>query len=247
MAVTVVIFTITSSVAATLLVMLAVVLVDYFLVAIVYFWGLNFNSVVVVNTVIAIGLSVDYSAHIAHTYLVIIPPKSCKTPDEKRMYKAKTAISQMGAAVFHGGFSTFLAISVLGPSKSYVFEVFFKCWCCIIIFGMANGFLLLPIILSFVGPHENLISDGHETPDDAEEPLKGDETPKEDEIPINDPEKEVGIDSQRSDKPMLNNPLSTPSKDNKDYLDYDRTDNKQRPGSSSDMKLINNSDMRTTA
>ena len=58
----------------------------------------------------------------------------------------------MGSSVFHGGFSTFLAISVLAGSKSYVFEVFFKCWFGIITFGMANGFLLLPVILSYVGP-----------------------------------------------------------------------------------------------
>ena len=78
-AVSCVIFFITSSVAATMMVLLCVVLVDFFLTALVYYWGLTFNNVVVVNTVIAIGLSVDYSAHIAHTYLVVKPPASCKT------------------------------------------------------------------------------------------------------------------------------------------------------------------------
>lgn len=63
----------------------------------------------------------------------------------------------MGSSVFHGGFSTFLAISVLGLSKSYVFECFFKCWVAIIFFGMCNGFFLLPVILSFCGPTVQLI------------------------------------------------------------------------------------------
>ena len=58
----------------------------------------------------------------------------------------------MGSSVFHGGFSTFLAIISLAASKSYIFEVFFRMWFGIIIFGMANGFLLLPVILSFCGP-----------------------------------------------------------------------------------------------
>ena len=58
----------------------------------------------------------------------------------------------MGSSVFHGGFSTFLAISVIGASNSYIFMVFYKLWFGIIIFGMANGFLLLPVILSFIGP-----------------------------------------------------------------------------------------------
>ena len=61
----------------------------------------------------------------------------------------------MGSSVFHGGFSTFLAISALGPSKSYIFVVFFKMWCGIIVFGMCNGFFLLPVVLSLIGPIED--------------------------------------------------------------------------------------------
>lgn len=172
LAVSCVIFFITSSVAATLMVLLCVLLVDFFLTALVYFWGLSFNSVVVVNTVIAIGLSVDYSAHIAHTYLIVKPPAYCKTKPEKRMFKAKTALSQMGSSVFHGGFSTLLAISVLAPSNSYVFEVFFKCWFGIIIFGMSNGFLLLPVILSFIGPTDELIDESHDNDSDEKSDYK---------------------------------------------------------------------------
>ena len=62
----------------------------------------------------------------------------------------------MGSSVFHGGFSTFLAIAALGPSRSYIFEVFFKCWFSIIFFGMANGFFLLPVILSYMGPTDDV-------------------------------------------------------------------------------------------
>jgi len=58
----------------------------------------------------------------------------------------------MGSSVLHGGVSTFLAIVVLSGAKSYIFVVFFRVWFGIIIFGMANGFILLPIILSFIGP-----------------------------------------------------------------------------------------------
>lgn len=135
-----------------MLVTLAVLLVDLFLIALIHYWGLTFNSIIVVNVVIAIGLAVDYSAHIAHTYLTITPPKKCVTDEQKRVYKARTAVSQMGSSVFHGGFSTFIAIGVLGFSKSYVFVVFFKLWVGIIIFGMSNGFFLLPVIFSYIGP-----------------------------------------------------------------------------------------------
>jgi Niemann-Pick C1 protein len=155
-AVLVVILFITASVSATLLVALCVLLVDLYLLAMIFYWGLTFNSIVVVNICIAIGLSVDYSAHIAHTYLVVQAPAHLKTKPEKRKYKAAIALSQMGSSVFHGGFSTFLAIAALGPSKSYIFEVFFKCWFSIIFFGMANGFFLLPVILSYMGPTDDV-------------------------------------------------------------------------------------------
>jgi len=72
----------------------------------------------------------------------------------------------MGPSVFHGAFSTLLAIVVLSGSKSYMFTVFFKMWFGIIIFGVCNGFILLPVLLSLFGPlnkvheiHENQVSD----------------------------------------------------------------------------------------
>ena len=70
---------ITGSLPVTLLVLLAVVLVDLFVIALIFFWDLTMNNIVVVNLVIGLGLSVDYSAHIAHTYLTVSPPKECKT------------------------------------------------------------------------------------------------------------------------------------------------------------------------
>ena len=63
----------------------------------------------------------------------------------------------MGSSVFHGGFSTFLAIVTLAPAKTYIFLVFFRLWFGIIIFGMANGFMLLPVILSFIGQTEDVM------------------------------------------------------------------------------------------
>lgn len=150
---------ITGSLPVTLLVTLAVGLVDLFLISLIHYWDLTFNTVVVINVVIAIGLAVDYSAHIAHTYLIIVPPMEMSI-SEKRVYKAQKALSGMGSSVFHGGFSTFLAIITLGAAKSYIFVVFFRLWFGIIVFGMANGFFLVPVILSICGP----VQDETQTP-----------------------------------------------------------------------------------
>ena len=58
----------------------------------------------------------------------------------------------MGSSVFHGGFSTFLCIVVLSQAKVYSIVVFFKSWIIIVGLGLLNGLVLLPVILSLVGP-----------------------------------------------------------------------------------------------
>ena len=151
-AVLLVVMFVTGSLPVTILVVLAVVLVDVFILGLVHFWDLTMNSIVTVFLVIGLGLSVDYSAHIAHTYLTVEVPKDIEKTSEKRHYKASVAVSQMGSSVIHGGFSTFLAVCTLGAAKSYIFQVMFKTFFGIIVFGMANGFILLPIILSLIGP-----------------------------------------------------------------------------------------------
>ena len=160
----IVILFITADITVTIMVAFAVFLVDVYILALVFYWNLTFNSIVVVQVVVAIGLAVDYSAHIGHTYLSVNPPNTSKyrTDAAKRMYKAQKSLSQMGSSIFHGAFSTFLAVAVLGNSASYIFVVFFKMWVGIIVFASSNGFLLLPVVLSYIGPvkeHESKSKD----------------------------------------------------------------------------------------
>jgi len=161
-AVFVIMFLFTANVVITLFVLLCVILVDLFVFGLLFFWDITLNSVTIVNIVIAIGLSVDYSAHIAHAYLGINPPKTDSegrmlTSHEMRVFKARGALGAMGTSVFHGALSTFLAIVVLAPSESYIFKSFFRMWFGIIVFGVANGFVLLPVLLSLCGPLNDVV------------------------------------------------------------------------------------------
>jgi predicted RND superfamily exporter protein len=93
LAVLLVIFFITASLMTTFLVFVCVALVDLYLLALLYYWGLTLNTIVVLQIVIALGLAVDYSAHIAHCYLVVVPPPGlCHTKAEKRKYKVEKAL-----------------------------------------------------------------------------------------------------------------------------------------------------------
>ena len=151
-AVVCIVFFVTFNLAVTLLTVFAVILVDFYLVALMYYWGLTLNMFTGLNMIFALGLAVDYSSHIAHSFLMAQPPPSCVTESQKRHYKARIALSQMGSSVIHGGTSTFISILMLGFAESYVFTTFFKTWVGIIIFGISNGFLLMPIILATCGP-----------------------------------------------------------------------------------------------
>jgi len=125
------------------LVLLMIAFVDACILGYMAHWGLPFNSVTAINLVLAVGLAVDYSAHIAHSFLVETGPG---------LERAKKAVDHIGFSVFNGAFSTFLAIMPLGLGKSYVFGVFFKMWFMIIIFGTYFGLIVLPILLRFLSP-----------------------------------------------------------------------------------------------
>jgi predicted RND superfamily exporter protein len=111
-----------------------------------FMWALGFaiDSVTVINLVLAVGLSVDYSAHVGHSFMV----KGGADNDRR----ALESLADMGAAVLAGGASTFLAVVVLLFSDSYVFFVLSRQFCLTVVLGLAHGLILLPVMLSLFGP-----------------------------------------------------------------------------------------------
>ncbi|XP_057299716.1 patched domain-containing protein 3-like isoform X2 [Hydractinia symbiolongicarpus] len=109
-----------------------------------HFWGLTVDTVTTIQLILAIGLSVDYSAHIGHGFMA--------SRDGDRKARAAHALEEIGPAVVHGGFSTFLAFVFLAGSESYVFSTFFKLFFLVVVFGMFHGLVYLPIMLRLIGP-----------------------------------------------------------------------------------------------
>lgn len=54
--------------------------------------------------------------------------------------------------MFNGAFSTLLAVMMLVGARSYVFETFFRALFLTVVFGMGQGLLLLPVLLSWANP-----------------------------------------------------------------------------------------------
>ena len=79
LSVIIVVFLVTADLAMTFLVTLMVTLTDFFLIGFMDFWGLTLNGLVIINVILAIGTSVDYSTHIAYAYLNTPAPPECIT------------------------------------------------------------------------------------------------------------------------------------------------------------------------
>jgi len=135
---------------ASFMVIINIILVDIDILGLMNMWDLTIDSVSIINLVLAVGLSVDYSSHVAHAFVV------AKGTKQER---ADQALGEMGTAVVHGAASTFAAVLVLSSSQSYIFRAFFKQFFGICVFGAAHGLIFLPVLLSLVGPDE--IDAGH--------------------------------------------------------------------------------------
>ena len=129
--------------ATSIIVLLTVSLTIVDVAGFANFWGLNIDTLFAIFMTISIGLCVDYSAHIAHGFMVV---------EGSRDERMRKTLINTGPAVLNGGISTFLAFVLLSLSKSIIFLTFFKIFFLVVAFGLFHGLLFLPVVLSLVGP-----------------------------------------------------------------------------------------------
>ena len=107
-------------------------------------WGVNLDGVALINLIMCIGFSVDFSAHISYHYLT----EANKTPDER----IRGSLYALGIPILQGAGSTILGVFGLAFAPSYLFVTFFKMIFLVITLGILHGLVLLPVLLSFFGP-----------------------------------------------------------------------------------------------
>lgn len=119
-------------------------LIDVCILGFIHWSGQYMNTVTSINILLAIGLTVDYSAHIAHSFLI--------APRDTLDNRVRFALNNVGVSVFNGAMTTFIAIFALVGATSFVFQSYFKCFVIIICFGIYFGIVVLPVMLSLIGP-----------------------------------------------------------------------------------------------
>jgi len=143
-----------ADVATSLIVLFTVLFTIINVAGFACFWGLSIDTTFAIFVTISIGLCVDYSAHIAHGFMV---------EEGSRNERMEHTLVKIGPAVLNGGISTFVAFMLLSLSKSKVFFTFFQIFFLVVVFGLYHGLIFLPVVLSLIGPEshghhqENLI------------------------------------------------------------------------------------------
>ena len=88
-------------------------------------------------------------------------------PKGSKSERAVSAVEAIGPAVLNGGVTTFLALVLLSGSTSHTFLTFFKVFVLTVVFGLFHGLVLLPVLLSLVGP-EMEVEEGAESRSESE-------------------------------------------------------------------------------
>ena len=109
-----------------------------------HFWGLALSAITTVQIILSVGFCVDFTVHISHAFMT--------ATGKNRNERVMAALEKLGVPILNGAFSSILGILMLAFAGSYIFKSFFKTMLLVIVLGLAHSLLLLPVVLSFIGP-----------------------------------------------------------------------------------------------
>ncbi|XP_033734655.1 patched domain-containing protein 3-like [Pecten maximus] len=109
-----------------------------------YYWDLTLNAITMIEIIMSIGFSVDFSAHICHAYITV--------DGATRKERVHNAINRTGGPIINAAISSIIGILILAFSSSYIFQSFFKLMFLVMVLGIGHALLLLPVLFSLVGP-----------------------------------------------------------------------------------------------
>lgn len=129
---------------AASIIMIILVLMTVELTGFLGLSGIKLNPVSAVTIITAVGIGVEFTAHVVLAFLT-----SLGTRNERMAM----CVDRVFVPVIHGALSTLLGIIMLAFSEfEFVVKYFFVVMSALIVIGVINGLLLLPVLLSLIGP-----------------------------------------------------------------------------------------------
>jgi len=120
-----------------------VVMIDVLLLGVMVIYHVRLHCMTTVTLLIALGLAIDYSCHLAHAYET--------SPLPTQLEKVKHACSTMGLSILNAGASTLLGTGFMALSETPVFQTVFVLVWNTVFFGLMAGLMFVPVVLSLVG------------------------------------------------------------------------------------------------
>ncbi|KAL9027086.1 MAG: hypothetical protein Q9196_004340 [Gyalolechia fulgens] len=120
--------------------------------------NVSLNAISLVNLVIAVGIAVEFCAHIARAFQFPSASVLERAPQGWRLQRGRDArawasLVNVGASVFSGITVTkFLGVAVLAWTRSKIFEVYyFRVWLALVVWAAGHALVFLPVGLSLMG------------------------------------------------------------------------------------------------
>ncbi|CAL1543201.1 unnamed protein product, partial [Lymnaea stagnalis] len=111
--------------------------------------GIKLSAVPAVILIMSVGIGVEFTLHLAVGFITAIGSRN------RRM---SMAMEHTFAPVVHGAISTFLGILMLvGTEFDFIVKYFFNVLGALVVIGLFNGLILLPVLLSILGPKGEVI------------------------------------------------------------------------------------------
>ncbi|KAL1645603.1 niemann-Pick type C-related protein 1 [Didymella pomorum] len=144
------------SLATALVVTLVVAMTVSAIIGSMALMGVSLNAVSLVNLIICVGISVEFTAHIARAFTFPSRATMERAPRHRfrgRDARAWTAMVNVASSVVSGiTITKILGVGVLAFTRSKIFEIYyFRVWVALVLWASTHALILLPVLLSLFG------------------------------------------------------------------------------------------------